>query len=143
MINEITHSHLEIEVRLARARAVVDAATVTPEAGATAAMDLVRRHLESLRSEVESHALYEEMKLFPALARILGSSPPEVTRLIAEHGELSGMLDALDEAVADGDAHLVSARLHSFAAAFDRHSEDEANILDTTANLMDPGGPAA
>lgn len=128
---------------MARARAVVDAAMVTPAAGAEAAMGLVQRHAERLRNEIESHAAYEELKLFPALVRVLGGSPPEIAELVAEHRQLGELLDRLDEAVAAGDANLVGTRLHTLAVAFDRHSEAEANILDTTANLVDPGGPAA
>jgi iron-sulfur cluster repair protein YtfE (RIC family) len=143
LIDGITHSHLEIEVTLARTRAVVDAATKTPAAGADAALALVRGHVQKLRAEVVAHAAYEEQELFPALGRLLGDTPPEIDRLVAEHKQLAGLLDALEESVGDGDPMQISANLLTFARAFDAHSEDEANILDTTANLMDPGGPAA
>lgn len=99
--------------------------------------------LARLRREVKSHAEFEESQLFPALARVLGDRPPEVDRLVQEHRELSAQLDALDQAMNTRDAGAVCAQLVAFAKAFDAHSLDEADILDTTANIMEPGGPAA
>ena len=122
---------------------MVDAAAVTPPGGAATALALVRRHVQRLRAEVVAHAAYEEKELFPALTRLLGDAPPELTRLVAEHRELAGLLEALEASVRRADPNEISDRLTAFARAFDAHSEDEANILNTTANLMDPGGPAA
>ena len=114
--------HHSIDERLAEFVTGLDEGEVHPEVFRASAREL------------QHHIYVEETHLFPPL-RAVGMIPP-VLVMLREHGEIWGVLDAVERLLADGQPDVASLRreCERLAAALEAHNLKEEQILYPAAD---------
>lgn len=150
ILNQLSHSHHELDLLfLDLKRDVEDMASAQDPSGREQARRLLHT-VEWLSSVLKAHSRFEEEKVFPELRKLLGADCARVDELERQHRALQADVAFLEEGargvVHEGrllDMEAVIKRVHRMVEAFDEHGELEADVLDTTANLLNPAGEGA
>jgi hypothetical protein len=151
ILHKLSHSHHELDLLFMDLRSDVQDMAAAPGGGQSQehAQHLLET-VEWLSSVLRAHARFEEKMVFPELRRFLGEDCERVEALERQHRALRADLDFLEAGargvVKEGrplDMQAVKARVEALVQAFDLHGEHEAELLDTTANMIEPVGEGA
>ncbi|MBH24646.1 MAG: hypothetical protein CMH57_09385 [Myxococcales bacterium] len=139
-LGDITHSHLDIDLKISSFGRAVAQAHQTGELD----RDALTASLLELKEEVLRHAEQEEEILMPKLIAMLGASHRDILDIRSQHQDLGQRLEAIHTELdsASCSTRELKERFEAFRVNFELHTQTEANVLDGTASMLFPGAGA-